>query len=172
MSDWNRDLYRIQVASVLRGVVRDTVLNGTIEHASIVTEEAFKAASNHVRILSERLDPFCYANAGVLQAAKAFLASPDTKLDVLVEDGRLNLDQSPFVEAVRRVGGERVTVKVVPAATVQSYGFNFLTVDHKSYRFEDDRAHPIAVVGNEPGSAEHLANLFDRLFAHSEKITH
>jgi hypothetical protein len=35
------------------------LINGSIEHARIITQEAFISAQNCVRILSYRLDPDC-----------------------------------------------------------------------------------------------------------------
>ncbi len=170
MIEHSSEEYRLSVARALTGADEGLVFNGTLDHARVVIEEAFKAAKDHVRILAHRLSPACYGAPEVIAAASAFLSRPDTKLDVLVEDASSGAATQPFLATAMSIGGHRVRALQVPQAFVDGYTFNFLTVDGASYRFEEDRSKPIAVVAGGAAnlsSAKHLTGLFDRLFASS-----
>jgi len=166
--DWDRDSYRAKVAKVFSGGEHETVFNGTLDHACIVTEEAFRAAKHHVRILTNKLDPACYGTPAVLDAALEFIANPDARLDVLVEDpSAVAAGRNIFLKEMSAAGDKRVRVGIVPTDTTGRYEFNFLSLDECAYRFESDRANPIAIVGCESTTAKHLAKLFDSLWTHT-----
>lgn len=171
MIDHSSEEYRASVERSLTGVDEGLVFNGTIDHARVVVEEAFKAAKAHVRILSNHLDSECYDAEPVVAAATAFVARADTKLDILVEAPSDMAPQPAFLRAVQAAGGTRVRFRIVPKEYLSTYTFNFLTVDDTAFRFEDDRAKPIGVVagGAENGKiARHLVTVFDGLFSRSQ----
>jgi hypothetical protein len=167
MIAYTADEYRASVARALTGADEALVFNGTIDHARVVIEEAFKAAKSHVRILTNKLDPTCYGSRDVIDAALAFLRAPGARLDILVEDETAPVLTQDFLMAVTEAGGARVRANVVPAMYVEDYDFNFLTVDDVAYRFESDRTKPIAVVAggaSARSTVDRLTNIFDRLF--------
>lgn len=176
MVDWDKEAYRARVAHVFQSGEDASELNGTLEHAIIVIEEAMRAAKASIKLLSTRLDPACYENDAIRTAVRAFLCRPGTQLEILVEQtspGCPSCDEGTFLATAFAVGGDRVRVAAVPANYVEDYSFNFLTVDGESYRFENDRRFPLAIVQGGPsawGTAQHLSKLFDRLFAVSTPI--
>ncbi len=166
--------YREAVARALNGLDDDFVFNGTVDHARVVVEEAFKAARQYVQILSNRLSAVCYGSTPVTAAALAFLALNDSRIDILVEEPETLLSQREFLDAIQTAGGTRVRILQVPKALVGTYTFNFLTVDRRAFRFEADRTKPIAVVGGGASAkqiAEHLSSVFDDLFSRSAPLS-
>src|SRR4051794_303128 len=79
------ELYRDEVREAIRNRDGSAVFNGSVEHASIIAQEAFTHAKDSVRILTFKLDPDCYAQEPVLNAAQFFLADPSHKLQILIE---------------------------------------------------------------------------------------
>lgn len=173
MIAYTSDEYRASVARALTGADEALVFNGTLDHARIVVEEAFRAAKGHVRILSNQLASECYGAREVIDAARDFLRRPGTRLDILIEDDSAPVTSQPFLMSASEAGGSRVRVNVVPAIYVGDYQFNFLTVDDVAYRFESDRTKPIAVVAGGAAArptVERLTSIFDRLFDSSGDV--
>ncbi len=166
------DGYRVQVARVFSGRSTDPVFNGTVDHARIVTEEAFKAAQSSVSILAKRLAAPQFECDEVIGAAQDFVAKPNARLSLLVER-EVDLELDPFLRAVTKVGGDRVEIRRVPADVQSRYDFNFLTVDGEAMRFQDDRNVPIAIVGGGAPFKEtvnHLDSVFAELWELSERV--
>ena len=95
------------------------ILNSNVDHASIITQEAFNNARSQIRILSSKLDPSCYAQPGVIGAAKTFLADPDRKAQILVEsamwdqNNNFEWNKHPLIEALKEFK-ERLELRLVP----------------------------------------------------------
>lgn len=165
--------YRDDVRRVFSGKSADPVFNGTIDHASVVIEEAFKAAKSDVRILSKRLDADCWARPAIIEAAQDFLARQGTHIHILVESFGAGgcTHQNEFLAAVKAAGDGRVEIRVVPPEIVQRYTYNFLVVDDVAYRFEEDRNEHVAVVAGGPsnsGRTERLLNIFSAIGSHAK----
>ncbi|MHB8286160.1 MAG: DUF7931 domain-containing protein [Caulobacteraceae bacterium] len=153
--------YRAQVSELLSGARSGRALNGTIDHASVVVEQAFAVARSHVRILTHSLDGQCYSRIAVRKAALDFLQRDGTSLEILVEDSSAASQASThrFLRDVLEAAPDKVSLKLVPADLVVRYRYNFLVVDDTGYRFESDRDQPIAVVAGGQEFASTTTNL-------------
>lgn len=143
---------------------KELVFNGTIGHATRVVETIFDTARDRVELLTHSLSPECYAEPGAMAAATRFLERGG-KLDILIENPS-SLDRGDVdgvLASYIDVGGDNVSVAVVPDFLVLEYGFNFMVFDNdRGYRFEDDRRYPIAVVAGPAHAdvAKNLTNVF------------
>jgi hypothetical protein len=154
------------------------ILNSNIEHATIIIQEAFNYAKKSIRILSSRLDPACYAQPGVIDAAKVFLADPDHRAQILVESelwdpqDHFEWDKHPLLDALANYR-ERLELRLVPRDWIASYTYNFLIMDDYGYRFEADRSLPTAVAafypedGKQP-QIKNLEEIFETLWKASK----
>ncbi len=169
MSNSDFEDYRSSVRAAISGDDERAVLNGSLKHAQIVIEEAFRAASQRVRILSNSLDGGCYDSPSVLALVKDFLARAGTSLSILVETPISEIQSGIFYKTFEaEIQSGKIDLAYVPSAISKDYGFNFLVVDERSYRFEADRRKPEAVVlggAHAALPAQRLARLFDSLQA-------
>lgn len=163
----NADEYREMVRMALSGDANTPVLNGSLRHAQVVIEEAFKAATSKVRILTSELDSSCYGVSAVMVAAKNFLKADDAKLVILVERPADQVRNNPFLHNLEdEIASGQVEIGYVPDALSNTYGFNFMVVDDRACRFEADRRIPEAIVmGGDQGAqiSLRLGRLFDGL---------
>lgn len=163
----NVENYREMVRLALSGDDESVVLNGSLKHAQIVIEEAFKTATSTVRILSSELDSTCYDAPEVIIAAKNFLKQEGARLFILVEKPLERVLRNPFLNNLDdEIDNGQVEVRYVPADISSGYPFNFMTVDDTACRFEGNKAVPEAIVlgGKQGGhTTRHLVKLFDGL---------
>jgi hypothetical protein len=178
--------YRELVSRVIRERTGVPIVNGSADHASVIVQECFNNANDHIRLLSNRLDPDCYASEGVRNSVKMFLAHPAHRLEILVEgamwdpEGRFAWEKHPFVETLVPFAQNdhgnnqppQVQLKIVPEALSRLYDFNFLVMDDYGYRFEANRKVPTAVAAFLPqdniATAQNLIRIFDtQLWNHS-----
>jgi hypothetical protein len=173
--------YRDRVARLIRERTGEALLNGTLDHAAAITQEAFASAEQQVRILSNRLSPDCYAREGVRNAAKFFLADTNHKLRILVESSlwdsgsNFNWSQHPLIsDLLPFAASGRLEMKAVPREWVDRYKFNFLLLDDYGFRYEADRARAAAVATFFPEDkktpVESLAGNFEQLWEVSTEI--
>lgn len=149
--------YRDKVVRLINERKGEPLMNGSIDDAAIITQEALSHAKDTVRILSHQLNPDCYAREAVRNAAKYFLADPDHKLRILIEaslwDVNSNFEWSkhPLIKDLLEFAtGEdpntrRLAIRLVPKAWVERYKFNFLLLDDYGFRYEADRKSSAAV---------------------------
>jgi hypothetical protein len=174
--------YHEQVRDAILNRNGRPILNGTIDHASIIVQECFNNAKQRIRILSSRLDPSCYAKPGVTDAAKTFLADKDHCAQILVEPALWDMNSNfewnkhPLVAALVDCK-ERYEIKLVPAEWTKRYQFNFLLLDDYGYRFESDRSRPAAVAAFLPEGApkpqiDNLNKRFEQLWEVSTPHQH
>lgn len=116
-------------------------------HATIVVGAIFEHAKEHVRVLSNHLDPVVYANPFVEERMLAFLDGGG-KLDVLVESD-IDMDHAIYRMAERFA--DQISVRRVPDQLQGTYPFNFIVMDDAGYRFERDRGSPQALVAFHDG---------------------
>jgi hypothetical protein len=149
--------YKDTVVRLIRERTGEPLLNGTIDDAAVITQEAFNHATKDVRILSNRLNADCYARESVRNAARTFLATPDHKLRILIESSlwdesnKFEWEKHPFIADLKEhLHGHdgtsgRLEVRLVPKSWAQRYKFNFLILDDYGYRYEADRDSSAAV---------------------------
>jgi hypothetical protein len=152
--------YRLKVADVFRSVEGAAEFNGTIDHARIVTEEAFSAAGCSVFVLMHSAASEQFNCDAVVRAAQGFLEKDGSHLRVLCERD-FNVKTSAFASAVSEC--KNVEVRFVPQGVQRRYPFNFFTFDRKGFRFQDDRTVPMAMVGCGNTYADTVTNL-DKVF--------
>ncbi|MER9216018.1 hypothetical protein NKI54_28905 [Mesorhizobium sp. M0663] len=159
---------RLRLAAALRD--GKPIYNGSQDHASAIVEAMFEHANESVSILSGKLNPRVYGQSEVIEQASLFLAEPDHKLRVLVEDGsESSIQDHPFFE--KFIAYKNVEVREVPAAYQDLYKFHFLVMDSDSYRFEADKSECVAVaVFGDKAGAKNIANIFESLWAPSTPI--
>lgn len=179
--------YRERVRALIEARDGTPILNGSHEHAAVLTQEAFSHASTEIRILCTRLDPDCYGREDVRNAARFFLADRDHKARVLIEEALWNPEenfewyQHPFVRdlaafASSHDGSEpRLQMKRVPKKWIDQYTYNFLLLDDYGFRFEEDRTKSAAVArflppGKPAEAITRLGSIFDQLWAVSPKL--
>jgi len=183
MKDWQG--YRDLVRTAMLRRTGETILNSSISHAAVITQEAFSCAEKRVRILSHKLDSGCYD--GVRAAARAFLADPDHSAQILVEaplwdpEGNFEWEKHPFISALsdftKPIGDKpaRLEVKLVPKEYADRYKFNFLLLDDYGLRYEADRAQSAAIAtfypkGSDSGPVKNLEMIFNDLWGVSTPI--
>lgn len=115
--------------------------NKDMSHAGIVVCTAFRHASEKIRLLSHELDRFLYGGDWFLDELKGFL-SKGGLLNVLIETD-VEPDH-PVMQLAKKF--DEITVKRVPDQVWEAYPFNFMVVDDKGFRFENDRKLPEATV--------------------------
>lgn len=173
--------YRDRVARLIRERTGEPLLNGSLDHAAAITQEAFASAEDQIRILSNRLSPDCYAREGVRNAAKFFLADGNHRLRILVESAlwdtgsNFNWSQHPLIaDLLPFVESKRLQMKAVPREWADRYKFNFLLLDDYGFRFEADRNMAAAVATFFPEDkkkpVESMARNFETLWEASTEI--
>jgi len=146
---------------VFNGLSDEAVFNGSTEHASLVIEQAFNCARQHVRVLSSTLNLACYGTPATIAAAQQFLAQPGTRLEILIESDRLVAGAAhPLLTALRPYKSQ-IDVRMVPTDMVDQYEYNFLTVDDRGFRYEEDRRAHVAIVAGGQHYASATANLIE-----------
>lgn len=186
MNDWQG--YRDLVRAAMARRSGETILNSSINHAAVITLEAFSCASKSINILTHKLDASCYADA-VRAAAGAFLADPDHHCKILIEaplwdaDGNFEWEKHPFIVSLSQFtksDGDkpaRLEIRLVPKEWAQRYKFNFLLLDDYGLRYEPDRAQPAAVAtfypeGSKKEPVKNLQTIFDDLWGVSSSALH
>ena len=117
--------------------------NKDIRHASAVVCLAFEHAEKRILLLSHKLDRELYGSKWFMESARVFLERQKGKLQILVES---DLEPDHPVVGLAADYNDQVTVKRVPNDVLDQYGYNYMVVDSKGYRFERDRNEPQAVV--------------------------
>ncbi len=139
--------YREQVVAAMEAganpaapAPRDVIFNRSAEHAAVIVEHLFRAAKEHVLILSSRLDTQVYGVLGVIEAGTQFLRdNPRARIDLLIETD-VDATTHRWLRAVMDVDRTRVTITKMPPALTARYKYNFAVADGKHYRLEQDRA--------------------------------
>lgn len=156
--------YRDRVENARITKSSDIIFNTSHRHAAALIEQLFIAAENRVRVLCEHLNPDVFGSPAVVEAANTFLARPDAGLQVIVEkEGALSNADNEFVNSIL-IGEQasKVEAYFLPAEKSHLANFNFMTADEHGYRFEPDRAHPIARASfNRPDMVNVLADYFE-----------
>jgi len=178
--------YQEVVRAAILNRTGSPLLNGSVDHAAMITQEAFNNAKQSIRILSHKLDPDCYGKPGLLNAAKYFLADESHTVDILIESSlwdpanEFPWETHPFLEAIshsKRNLSKQVKIRRVPLKWAELYAFNFMLMDDYGYRYEEDRARPTAVAGFSPPNVKsqqvaNLGDIFSRLWEDAEAINY
>jgi hypothetical protein len=156
--------YRERVFTAARARTGEPIFNASAHHASIVVEALFATAHREVAILTGSLSPTAYGHYDTLSSALGFLALPDRKLRILLEEGSKDLYQfNPFVRIVGKQPG--VAFRLVPPAFVEAYKPHFIVADADSYRYESDREYAAAVaIFGDRENGQALGEAFDLLW--------
>ncbi len=157
--------YRKLVRSLAFAHDGQLVSNESIEHASVVIEHLFGTAMKSIDVLSGEFNEDVYGRDEVVREAKLFLGDSDqNKIRIILE--------KTFSESLGRhslfracSGYKNLQVKLVPPEVQNRYNFHFVLVDSDSYRFEEDKSQPQAVVafGDETG-ASNLRSIHSELW--------
>ena len=123
--------YVTAVAALADG--KETILNKTTAHASVLIATLFRKAQRTVRIVSGGLDGRVYGTDEVIAAAEGFLALPGTQLEIVIER-EVSFSSNRFLAALRNsnmLPSDRVTLRrsEIPVP------FHFLLADESHYRF-------------------------------------
>ena len=156
--------YARRLDSALRENKEYEETNRDLSHAFVVIILALHHAKESCLLLSNCLDKALYGQPPVLHEIKQFLEK-GMKLDILVE--RDVEGSHPLIELVRNYK-ETASIRKIPEERVQTYGYNFLVIDDRGFRFERDRQQPNAYVafrGQVSGSEEdrERAGIINRL---------
>ena len=158
--------YAERMETALKGRQEFSTFNKDMLHAQIVVCTALEYAEDRVRLLSNRLDPDLYASVWFNDAARGFLARGG-HLDILVETD-VGADH-PLMSLQAEAGPDRMAIHRVPDAIVDGYDFNFMVMDDRGFRFEENRDEPKALVVFDRDTDAHrrnveaLANVFSTL---------
>ncbi|NOX40767.1 MAG: hypothetical protein GXP05_09695 [Alphaproteobacteria bacterium] len=142
------------------------IFNGSLAHAEILVRELFRSADSCIKILSGDLNSRVFGSDDVVEQANLFLADPNRKLEVLVEecsaDDRAN---HPFYDNFFVKKRDNVHFRRVPQDIQDSYDFHLVVADGESYRFEGDKKKhaAIAAFGDKKG-ASNLDGIFDEIW--------
>ncbi len=156
--------YRERVRGAVGARDGEPLFNGTLGHASILTEEMFASAKKCIWILSGKLNAEVYGREEVVKKARAFLDDPDHEVRILVEDGsKESLEDNPLFKLFEEK--ENAEIKVVPEDLSKRYDFHAWVMDDDSYRFERDKTKcaAIAAFGDKDG-AQHIKGLFETIW--------
>lgn len=166
--------YRELVQKLARKRDGEAFYNESLDHAAIIAENMFGHAHDRVSILTGKLDARVYGPETVIEKAKIFLVDPKHSLRILIEDGVEELKNHPLMNLIRAIAPSdntlgkhgNVEIRQVPDRVKSSYQFHFLVADGDSYRFEQNKAQPVAVAAfGEPKGATNLEGIFNRLWA-------
>lgn len=139
--------------------------NGSIDHASVLTEALFEFSNNEVCILTGGLDAHVYGNNEVIEKARAFLSVPNRKVRILVETpSSIDVIDHPFI----REFNDSDDVEIRKISEVYDISQHFTVMDGDSYRFEEDKTKysAVAAFGHREGG-EHLLSIFDEIWRSS-----
>jgi hypothetical protein len=173
------EAYRSVVDYCARNRLNQPIANGSAEHARILISKLFEIAVDEVVLvtgcLAERTerDIAVYGDQSVLANATRFLASPATRLSIIVQSGKLssgaaNEFLNALVMAPDRQG--EVVVYLPKIGALGAEAPHFLVSDQSAFRLETGAdAHPantaITAVANfgAAKAAKNLASHFRRL---------
>ena len=129
------------------------IYNRDATHAAIVTHLAFVHAESRIWLLSHKLDQLIYSRPWLLEALRNFLGQEDSEMRILVET---DVDDGhPLLHFTQKEFPDRVSVKRVPPKEVESYGYNFMVIDDRGFRFEPNRHEFRALVAFDVEDDEH-----------------
>ena len=166
MNDTLRD-YARKLNSALAKRSGYQIFNRDATHAGIVIYLAFLHAEKRIWLLSNKLDGLIYSTPWLLEAVERFLNREGSEMRILLETDVCG--EHPLLRLIGKNFPERVTVGKVPEKEVSNYGYNFLVVDDRGYRFEPDRNEFRALVAFDEEDETHqelmsrLKNVFRRL---------
>lgn len=144
------------------------IYNGSAEHATIIVEELFSSASQHVRILSGELNARIYGNPHVVQRAKEFLGHSDHHLDILVERCTFSASH-PLIEEIG--DAPNLTISHIIPEVSALIRYHFMTADEDCFRFEEEKESNIAVAAfGDRDSTGNLNSIFDAIKTSSVPI--
>jgi hypothetical protein len=162
--------YRALVQKLTRERTGEPVFNTSLEHAAVLIEAMFHHGRSSVDILTGKFNPRVYGREDVVEQARLFLAEPERKVRVLMEDSSEEaIKEHPFFAAFS--DNSNLQVRLASPQFASVYKFHFTVMDGDSYRFERDKESPAAVAafGDTEGAAS-MATLFDAMWAVSEPI--
>ena len=164
--------YRKKVKLAAAAFTGKTIYNGSIEHAEILAQELFHVAENEVCVLSNELNPRVFGSDDVVEQVKLFLAKPDRKLRVLVEQTSEPIRFGhPFYDEFFDKAIRNAEFREVPKEIQGSYKFNLIVSDSSSYRFEGDRdRHEAVAAFGEKSGAKNLQKVFETLWGRSNPL--
>ena len=135
--------YAQRLRDALSNHTQFAAYNKDMRHASVVVCLAFEHAEEKILLLSHKLDRELYGSKWFMESAHGFLGKQQGKLEILVES---NLEPDHPVVGLVADYRDQVSIKRVPDDLLGQYGYNYMVVDSKGYRFERDRKEPQAVV--------------------------
>jgi hypothetical protein len=155
------DDYRTYVQAVAREADgRQTILNRSPAHASVIISTIFRTTQRRVEILTGRLRDDIYGTPEVVESAVSFLSrNPEARMEIVSIEG-VAMPDNHFLTALRlhRVVNDQVFLGRCTEAQARVHGFRFLVGDGQHYRFQSDPANTEAVVQfgrNETGRKLH-----------------
>lgn len=162
--------YREQVKIAAEARNGEPVYNGSLEHAAVLAEAMFAHAQKEVCILSGELNARVYGREKVVEQANLFLADPEHKARILVED-QTSLDwiNHPLLKALE--DNDNVEVREVPHFLKDRYKFHLIVMDGDSYRYEPDKNEPMAIAAfGDAKGGENMQNIFSILWNESKPV--
>lgn len=168
------DEYRSRIDQLIREDQGDLVMNGTPEHAAIITERMFANADQNISILAERLDNRIFGASSTLEQAKLFLAGrADRKIEIIVENvDDVALETHPFFQGLSAaIESGQLLIRRLPEAVSRLMPFNFTLMDDRGFRFESDKAQPVAnaAFGDTPFT-QTLRGVFNSLWKRADPV--
>ena len=156
--------YREKVREAVAARDGRPVYNRSLEHAAIIIEEMFALAKSEVKLFTGRLNPDVYGVPSVIGKAEDFLADPNHKMRILVEEqiDKESLQSNPFIIGTSRL--DNLEVRCLKPGK-HDPRFHMMLVDGHSYRFEPDKTQfeAVATFGDRDTTG-HLNRLFDILW--------
>lgn len=116
--------------------------NKDMNHAAIIVCMSFRHAQNTIKLLSKELDESLYGSKWFLEELAHFMDKENTSLKILIESDIPG--DHPVIQESKKE--PRIEIKRIPEEDVQKYPFNFMLVDDKGFRFEQDRESTEATV--------------------------
>lgn len=153
--------YREHVKKLAAQRVGEPVYNGSADHATVIVENMFAAARNHIRVLTGDLDAKVYGTLRVVERARQFVAHDGHRLEILVESASFN-STHPLIEAV--ANESNVSIREIPADLSARIGFHFMTADDDCFRFEREKnTHAAVAAFGDVETARHLNEIFQHV---------
>lgn len=162
--------YRKRVEQLAKERTGEPISNGSLDHASVIIEQMFRSAKDHVWILSGNLNARAYGRDDVLEQARLFLAHGKHHARILVEEvDDTMLTEHPFI--VEFYDNENVEFRTVSPSMLDQYEYHFLVMDEDCYRFEPQKDEPTAVASfGDSETAKHLAVIYDVIWEESDEL--
>lgn len=162
--------YREEIKAAITAMDGRPVYNRSLEHAAIIIEEMLALATNEIKLFTGRLNTDVYGVAPVVDRARTFLAGPDRKVRIVIEEQveAEDLLRNPFIRNLRALEG--LEVRCLRPGEYDP-DFHMMLVDDHCYRFEPDKRQPAAVAtfGDEETTG-HLIKLFELLWDAGEVV--